>query len=58
MAGRSVSEIAPQKREAGTWSIRWDGRGSNGQAMATGVYFVQMKVDGTRIGMSRLALVR
>lgn len=58
MAGRSVSEIAPHRREAGTWSIKWNGRGANGQALATGVYFVQMKVDGTRFGMSRLVLVR
>ena len=58
MAGRRVGEVPGQHWDAGVWSILWDGRSSSGNALAAGVYFVEMMVNGQRVGRSRLALLR
>jgi hypothetical protein len=58
MAGRLVARIAGRRWEAGTWSVPWDGRTTRGTAAAPGIYFVQMRVDGSRVGLGRLALIR
>jgi hypothetical protein len=58
MAGRVVARIPGRHWEAGTWSVGWDGRSSRGTQAAPGIYFVQMRVDGRRVGLGRLALIR
>jgi hypothetical protein len=58
MAGRMVARIPGRRWEAGTWSVGWDGRTSRGTQAAPGIYFVQMRVDGRRVGLGRLALIR
>jgi hypothetical protein len=58
MAGRVVARIPGRQWEAGTWSVGWDGRSSRGTQAAPGIYFVQMRVDGRRVGLGRLALIR
>jgi hypothetical protein len=58
MAGRVVARIANQRREAGRWTESWDGRRGPGSEAAPGIYFVQMRVDGRRVGQSRIALIR
>lgn len=58
MAGRVVSIVPPQRRGAGPGSVRWEGRDGGGATLGSGVYFVQMFVNGERVGTSRMALVR
>ena len=58
MAGRVVASMPAQRWEAGSWTLPWDGAASDGRALAAGVYFVQMELDGRRLGQQRLALVR
>jgi flagellar hook capping protein FlgD len=58
MAGRMVARIPEQRRAAGTWSVGWEGRTSGGRPAPPGIYFVQMRVDGRRVGLARIALVR
>jgi hypothetical protein len=58
MAGRVVARIPGRRWEAGTWSVGWDGRSSRGTQAAPGIYFVQMRMDGRRVGLGRLALLR
>ena len=53
-AGRRVAEIAVGPREAGRWSADWSGAGTEGRGLASGVYFVRMKVDGVRVADARL----
>ncbi len=53
-AGRRVAEIAEGAREAGMWSAAWSGRSADGRALASGVYFVRMRVDGVRVADARL----
>jgi hypothetical protein len=58
-AGRRVAEIAVGPREAGRWSADWTGASSEGgRALASGVYFVRMKLDGVRVADARLVHVR
>ena len=58
MAGRVIGTIPTQRWQPGTWSVQWDGRASDGRSVAAGVYFVQMELDGRRLGQQRMALVR
>jgi hypothetical protein len=57
MAGRAVGEIAARRWGAGSWSVPWDGRSKSGTRLPAGVYFVEMLLDGQRVGRSRLALL-
>jgi YVTN family beta-propeller protein len=42
--GREVSRLANGRLlDAGAWTLRWDGRWSNGRAAGPGVYFVRVK---------------
>ncbi len=58
MAGRAVAKLPTQRWEAGVWSVSWAGRSNEGAWLSPGIYFVQMKVNGQRVGLGRLALVR
>ncbi len=58
MAGRRVGEVAARHWNAGSWTVPWDGRGLSGRALTPGVYFVEMMLDGQRVGQARLALIR
>ena len=58
MAGRRVADVPTKHWGAGVWSVAWDGRRSSGDAVPAGVYFVEMLVNGQRVGQSRMALIR
>ena len=58
MAGRVVSRIPSRHWDSGVWSIDWDGRASGASQLSTGVYFVQMQVNGRRMGLGRVALIQ
>jgi hypothetical protein len=58
MAGRIVARLPEQRRGAGAWTVGWEGRTTAGTLAPPGIYFVQMRVDGCRVGLGRLALVR
>jgi hypothetical protein len=58
MAGRRVAEVPTRHWGAGSWTVPWDGRGLSGRALSPGVYFVEMSLDGRRVGQARLALLR
>ena len=40
--GRRVAELADQAFDAGSHSVEWNGRNSEGQPAASGTYFIQM----------------
>lgn len=58
LAGRLVRRIDEGRLAAGRHRATWDGRGSDGQAMNPGLYFVRLDVDGRSIGTKRLTLLR
>lgn len=50
--GELVTVLADQKKNRGNWNVYWD---ANGQEIASGIYFIQMQVDG--INKTRKLLV-
>jgi hypothetical protein len=58
MAGRVVSRIPSRHWQPGVWSIDWDARSSAAAPLSTGIYFVQMQVNGRRMGLGRIALIQ
>ena len=43
ISGRLVSVLADQFKEAGSYSVFWDGTNSSGAAVSSGVYFYRMR---------------
>ncbi|MBI4721091.1 MAG: right-handed parallel beta-helix repeat-containing protein [Chitinivibrionia bacterium] len=41
--GQVVKSLLSERKGSGYYSVDWDGRDSNGQPVASGVYFVQMR---------------
>ncbi len=58
-SGRLVRRLAGEMRNAGSGSVHWDGRDEQGQALASGLYFSQIFVDGATTGRTvKMSLVR
>jgi hypothetical protein len=55
--GRRVATLVDQSMPAGSHDIAWQGRGQDGQALASGVYFVRLTA-GDRTATRRLTIVR
>ena len=59
LAGQRVATLAEGMREAGTYTVRWDGRDSNGRALASGVYLYRLRTgDGQQVETRKLVLIR
>ena len=57
VAGRRVSVLADGFREAGSYSVSWDGTGSGGGTTASGIYFIRLTV-GSRSFSRKIVLLR
>ena len=44
VAGRLVARLRESARGAGTYTERWDGRSDGGDSVASGVYFVRVRI--------------
>ncbi|NBB87495.1 MAG: T9SS type A sorting domain-containing protein, partial [Bacteroidetes bacterium] len=55
--GRKVATLVDQPMQAGAHEVVWQGRGRNGQTLASGVYFVRLTA-GDRTATQRLTIVR
>ena len=59
LAGQQVATLVSGMREAGTYTIRWDGRDDDGQALASGVYLYRLRTsDGQQVETRKLLLLR
>lgn len=58
VTGRLVSVAQDGRMEAGHHSITWSGRDADGQALAKGVYYARLEVDGKVAGRRSIVLVR
>ena len=56
-AGRGVRTLANGAREAGEWTLEWDGRGDAGQALPSGLYFAKLEGAG-ELRAVRIVLTR
>ncbi|TDI88976.1 MAG: T9SS type A sorting domain-containing protein [Caldithrix sp.] len=43
LAGRQVRELVNEKKEAGSYTVQWDGKNQSGQTVATGLYIYQIR---------------
>jgi hypothetical protein len=44
--GQKVKTLISEYKDAGTYSVRWDGTNNNGMAVPSGVYFYRMVTEG------------
>jgi hypothetical protein len=44
--GQKVKTLVSEYKDAGTYSVRWDGTNTNGMAVPSGVYFYRMVTEG------------
>lgn len=58
VTGRRVREIGFGRLVAGRHQTRWDGRDGDGRRVRAGLYFVRLEVDGRRLGVRRLTILR
>lgn len=57
LAGQKVAELVRGQREAGTYTLYWDGRDGAGKALATGVYVYRLRTE-SRVVSRKLLLLR
>ena len=59
LAGQQVETLADGLREAGTYTVRWDGRDDSGRELASGVYLYRLRTgDGQQAETRKLLLLR
>jgi hypothetical protein len=58
LAGQRVAVLVEGVRRAGAYSVRWDGRGSDGRAQASGVYLYRLRMARGREETRKLLLLR
>jgi len=59
LAGQQVATLVEGMREAGTYTIHWDGRDDDGRELASGVYLYQLRTgDGQQVATRKLLLIR
>ncbi|KPL19636.1 MAG: hypothetical protein AMJ92_02500 [candidate division Zixibacteria bacterium SM23_81] len=54
--GQEVKNLLDDAMGAGSYTLLWDGTDSQGRAVASGIYFCQMKADAFRQSMKMLLL--
>lgn len=57
ISGRLIQVLKDTAMPAGEHSVRWDGRDHQGQAQASGVYFVRLNAGG-KTGLRKITLVQ
>ena len=57
LTGQKVATLAHGLREAGTYTLRWDGQDNDGRELASGVYMYRLEA-GERMETRKLLLLR
>ena len=57
LTGQKFATLAQGLREAGTYTLRWDGRDDDGRDLATGVYLYRLEA-GEQVETRKLLLLR
>ena len=59
LVGQQVTTLVQGVWEAGTYTVRWDGRDDNGRELASGVYLYRLRAgDRKQVEIRKLLLVR
>jgi len=57
LAGQQVATLVRGRREAGIYSVRWDGRDDRGRELASGVYLYRLRTSGGQQEKTRKLLL-
>jgi hypothetical protein len=57
VAGRKVRTLVDRRRDAGTWTVQWNGSDDRGRGVASGVYFYRMQA-GSFTETRRMVLLK
>jgi len=59
LTGQQVATLVSGERQAGTYTIHWDGRDDDGRELASGVYLYRLRTgDGQQVETRKLALIQ
>jgi len=59
LTGQQVAKLVEGAREAGGYTVRWDGRDDGGRELASGVYLYRLRTgDGQQVETRKLLLLR
>ena len=58
LVGQKVATLVGGYRQAGTYTLHWDGRDAHGRALASGVYLYHLRTDKGQAETRKLVLVR
>ena len=58
LTGQKVTTLAEGAREAGAYTVKWDGRDGRGQVLASGVYLYRLRAEGGQEETRKLVLAR
>ena len=54
VAGRRVASFFSETLDGGSHTLRWDGMSEHGQRVGSGLYFIQVRVNGHPYRASKL----
>ena len=57
IAGQQVATLVQGQREAGSYTLRWDGRDEGGKGLASGVYLYRLRA-GEQVETRKLLILR
>lgn len=57
LTGQKVATLVAGRRQAGTYTVRWDGRDDQGRELASGLYLYRLQA-GIQVETRKLVLVR
>ncbi|MBP8975480.1 MAG: T9SS type A sorting domain-containing protein [Bacteroidetes bacterium] len=58
LLGREIVTLVSGQKPAGTYTIKWDGRNSEGRQVGSGVYFYQLRCGNGFISTKKMSLIR
>ena len=58
LTGQQVATLVEGAREAGTYTLQWDGRDDDGRPLASGVYLYRLRAGKQQVETRKLVLLR
>jgi hypothetical protein len=55
--GEEIIALVSQVQNAGAYKVRWNGRNSAGQALSSGIYFYQLRMD-SQVSTKKMMLLK
>jgi hypothetical protein len=56
--GRLIKKLVDEKKEAGYYSVNWDGRDRIGHRVSSGIYLYRMQIDRNLVSTKKMVLLK